>query len=67
MGTSAGVRTRPITMEDAAAVGLSILRNLDTEGGMKKANKVEGETHPCEVLECKTCRIFPVELAESEM
>ena len=53
-------------MEDAAAVGVSILRNLDTEGGMKKANKVEGETHPCEVLERKTCRIFPVELAESE-
>ena len=55
-------------MEDAAAVGLSILRNLDTEGGMKKVNKAEGgETHPCEVLERKTCRIFSVELAESEM
>lgn len=36
---STGIRTPPITMKDAAAVGLSVLRNLGTEGGMKEVNK----------------------------
>lgn len=39
LGISTGIRAPRIAMEDAAAVGLSVLRNLGIESGMKEVNK----------------------------